>query len=47
MEPGENKNLTQPQEGTPNPNRQPININMEIDERIKCLRSIQKIYRVL
>jgi hypothetical protein len=40
MEPRENQNLTQAHEGTPNPNPQPTNVNMQIDERLRCLRYI-------
>jgi hypothetical protein len=38
MEAGENQNLTPPHEGTTNPNPQPTNVNMEIDEGLRCLR---------
>jgi len=42
MELGENQNLTPPQEGTTNPNPQPTNLNMEIYEWLRCLRSLVK-----
>ena len=42
MEARENKNLTQPKKGTPNPNARPTNINMKIDEGLICIRSIFK-----
>ena len=41
MEARENKNLTQPKKGMPNPNEQPTNINTQIVEGLKCLRYIQ------
>lgn len=40
MESGNNQNMTQPQEGTTNPNPQPTNVNMEIDQGLMSLRSI-------
>jgi hypothetical protein len=35
MELRENQNLASPQEDTPNPSPQPVNINMEIDAGLR------------
>jgi len=40
MGPGENQNHTPPQESTPNTNPQITNVNMEIYEGLRSLRSI-------
>jgi len=40
MELRENQNLASPQEDTPNPSPQPVNINMEIDAGLRYLRTL-------
>jgi len=40
MEPQENPNLESPWEDTPNPNSQMVNINMEIDVRLRYIRTL-------